>query len=149
MASYAFTYPNIPEAEGPMYEHVREVLVSNQVADEDIQRCMVIVSESFTNAYLHGNKREPAKHILINLTINNTWITADIVDEGTEGSVEAMKTISSMNGLPEPGAENGRGIALIKHYADDVSFSRVQSGGLKVSVRLKRGTKIKTGITQL
>lgn len=149
MTRYTFTYPNVPEAESSMYSHVKEVLTSNQVSDDDVRRSMIVLSEAFTNAFLHGNKKEPAKHILINLSINLTWITADIIDEGIDVSSKALKQISRLVGLPEPGAENGRGIALIKHYADEVSFSKASTGGLKVSVRLKRGTKIETGITQL
>ena len=149
MPRYTFTYPNVPEAESSMYGHVREVLTANKVSDADLQRCMMVLSEAFTNAFLHGNKSEPSKHILVNLSINQTWVTADIIDEGKAGSSEALKGISRMVGLPEEGAENGRGIALMKHYADDVSFSKATTGGLKVTVRLKRGTRMKTGITQL
>lgn len=149
MARYTFTYPNVPEAESSMYSHIREVLMSNKVSDADIQRCMMVLSEAFTNAYLHGNKMEPSRHILVNLVINQSWVTADIIDEGSDGSSRALEGISRLIGLPEAGAESGRGIALMKHYADNVSFSKAATGGLKVTVRLKRGTKMKTEITQL
>lgn len=149
MTHYTFTYPNVPEAESSMYTHVKKVLEGNQVSDNDVRRSMIVLSEAFTNAFLHGNKKEPAKHILINLSINQSWITADIIDEGIDGSSKALQRISRLSGLPEPGSVSGRGIALIKHYADDVSFSRANTGGLKVSIRLKRGTKIETGIIRV
>ena len=149
MADYKFTYPSIPEAESSMYDHVREIILSNGVGDYDLQRFMVIVSEAFTNALLHGNDSEPSKHIMINLSINETWIAADIVDEGCKGIQIARKEDTMGATLPEPSSESGRGLALIRHYAEEVHFSEAETGGLKLTVRLERGKREKKEITQL
>jgi serine/threonine-protein kinase RsbW len=149
MTRYSFTYPNLLEAESSMYEHLKEVLIANQVAPDEIHKCMVVLSEAFTNAYLHGNKGEPTKHVSISLSINENWLAADIIDEGSESISESMQNAAGEAGLPDAGAENGRGLMLMRHYADEVRFSQADNGGLKVTVRFKRGTNKEEKLTQV
>jgi anti-sigma regulatory factor (Ser/Thr protein kinase) len=63
------------------------------------------------------------------LEVNESTIRADITDEGKGG-------LEQIAGRKDRGlmAEGGRGIALIEHYADTVTFSENDLGGLRVSI---------------
>ena len=143
MPRYTFTYPSVLDAGSSMYDHLMEVMEANQVDPQLSQRCMLVISEAFTNAYLHGNKKIPEKRIIVNLTINSDWVSADIIDEGSGEWQKARNITTGTAILPDSNAENGRGIALMKHYAANIAFTEASGGGLKVTIRMKRGEQTK------
>jgi anti-sigma regulatory factor (Ser/Thr protein kinase) len=91
------------------------------------------VSEAFTNALVHGNKKDSSKTIKIILKLNQHEILADIIDEGQGG----LGRVHSRNpiGLLD---ETGRGIDLIKHFATVAKFKEDETGGLVVTIKLER-----------
>ncbi len=132
-------YPSALEAAEELHEKLVELLDREKVAPDLTQCFLLAVSEAFTNALLHGNKRDPEKKISVSVLVNETSLSADISDEGTGG-------LQKVTGRKRPDilAESGRGIDLIKHYADAVSFDATASGGLKVSIRFDRRKATRT-----
>jgi len=96
--------------------------------EEDLNRIMLALSEAVNNAVVHGNKQDPEKEVVIDsrLTDNGETLVISVEDEG-DGF--------DPNSIPDPLKEEnllkegGRGVYLIKQYADEVQFS-------------KKGTKI-------
>jgi len=116
-----------------MLDDLITVLREHEVQEALFNRICVAVSEAFTNAMVHGNRRDSGKIINVELEVNKSSVVADITDEGT-GGIERIKTRRPANTM----SEGGRGIDLIQHYASKVSFDNTNSGGLKVSISFDR-----------
>ena len=64
---------------------------------------------------------------------NKTRLSADILDQGNNG----LDRVNHKR-PPTPESEGGRGVNIIRHYADSVSFVETAGGGLKVLIRIDR-----------
>jgi anti-sigma regulatory factor (Ser/Thr protein kinase) len=133
MPQYTLTYPSVGSSEEKMLDDVQTILKQNKIERELQDGFLLVVSEAFTNAVVHGNERNPQKSVKLLLDINNETLTADIIDEGHGG----LKKIKQRR-PPSMLSENGRGIDLMKHYAREVSFTETPEGGLRVSIRFDR-----------
>ena len=133
MASYTLQYSSVPESENLMLNDVLAILDKHQVDKDTVNHLSLIVSEAFNNAVIHGNQKRPDLSVTLILHINETDISADVIDEGQGG----IKRIGSRN-PPEPYSEGGRGIDLIHHFASEVTYTELEEMGLKVSFRIKR-----------
>lgn len=98
------------------------------IDDEVYGKYMLSVVECVNNAIVHGNKLSADKKVRIHFHITNKRIEVTVTDEG-EGF--------DPDSLPDPTAEEniekdcGRGIFLMRHLADDVSF---EDNGRKVKM---------------
>jgi serine/threonine-protein kinase RsbW len=87
--------------------------------DEFYARLMLAVSEAATNAIVHGNKLDDSKNAVVAAYLDDNKLTFITTDEG-----EGFKPEE----LPDPIAEenlfntSGRGVYLMKEYADEVFF---------------------------
>ena len=133
MTSIVWLYPSKIESEDRMLTALASFLEESNVDQGCTQAIMLAVSEAFTNAMIHGNCSQPFKKVKVTIDINDLRITADILDDGI-GGLERIENRREAGEL----AENGRGIGLIEHYASEVIFSSLESGGLKVSLTFKR-----------
>lgn len=100
------------------------------VNDEDSNRIMLALSEAVNNAIMHGNNENPEKQVVVLSTFDeeNRILTISVEDEGEgfdpEEIPDPLKEENLLN-------ESGRGVYLIRQYADDVHFSK---GGSKVTI---------------
>ena len=116
-----------------MLDDLEKILADNEVEIEAGRRFMLIISEAFNNAMIHGNGMDPKKQIKLSLSINGTRLRADIVDQGVQG-LSAIRNKLPCDAL----AENGRGIDLIRHYSDEVDFAEDAEGNLRTTVKIFR-----------
>ena len=133
MAIYKFTYKTTLSSEDKMLSDLAAILTQNNVQNPQRYEFMLVVSEAFTNALLHGNQMNPEKKIYMIVDVNSTQLSADIIDEGEQG-IKPIET-KKPSKLEEP---NGRGVDLIRLYTSSVDFSETESGGTKVSMVLER-----------
>lgn len=89
--------------------------------DDDIYgNIMIAVTESVNNAIKHGNKSDSNKMVRLTMVLSDAMIKFIIEDQGSG--------FDYLN-LPDPTAPenldkiNGRGIFLMRHLCDEVSFS--------------------------
>lgn len=139
MANYKYTYKSVIESEDKMLKDILSILEQNNIDGPNRQYFMLVISEAFTNAMIHGNKMDSKKEIKINISINENLLTADIIDEGKDG----LKKINNR----QPSIvlnEGGRGIDLINYYSNFVDYVELENGGLKVSIQICRKGNIKT-----
>ena len=80
---------------------------------------MIAVTESVNNAIRHGNKLDPNKNVKLCLQLNENQITFFIEDEGEGFDYNNLPDPTAPENIEKPG---GRGIFLMKHLADEVSF---------------------------
>ena len=133
MTPVTLTYPSVPESEERMLDDLETIVTREELEEPTRHSFLLAVSEAFTNALLHGNRFDPDKEIMICVNITPEAATADITDQGIEG-------LASVRNRQPRGylADGGRGIALIRHYAEEVEFAATETGGLKVTVRFDR-----------
>ena len=132
MSSYLLIYPSVAESEDRMLDDLERIVAENDIPSRIGRKLVLAISEAFTNAIIHGNRLDSTKLIKIDLQVNDSFICADVTDQGRGGleHIQARKE-------PELLAENGRGINLIEHYAD-TSFAEDDKGGLIVSIKLEQ-----------
>ena len=110
--------------------YINELKSWAQFGDEDFSRIMLTLSEAVNNAIMHGNEEDPSKQVVIQTTLsdNKEMLTISVEDEGDgfdpESIPDPLKDENLMN-------EGGRGVYLIKQYADELEFSK---DGSKVTI---------------
>lgn len=135
MSTQSFKYPSELASEDPMYQDVASFLEMHEIEGKLKNDIKLAVSEAFTNAMLHGNKLDSSKNVEINITINEQFITADIIDEGS-GDPQSLLALKD----PDLWQDRGRGVILMEKIADRVSFSKDHlSGGLLCTLLFDRG----------
>jgi len=133
MTPVTLIYSSVPESEGRMLDDVEAIVDREELEEPTRHSFLLAVSEAFTNALLHGNGFDPGKEIMICVSITEEAATADIIDQGFEGLTSVFD--SQPRGYL---ADGGRGIELIRHFAEEVKFAATETGGLKVTVRFDR-----------
>ncbi|MDR9415314.1 MAG: ATP-binding protein [Gracilimonas sp.] len=113
-------------------ERIEKLLNSLQeklgFGDQFYARLMLGVSEAATNGILHGNKLDASKTVVVNTYIDDNKLIFETTDEGDGFDPDE---------IPDPLAEenllktSGRGVFLMKEYADDVKYSE---GGTRLTL---------------
>lgn len=87
--------------------------------DDIYGNIMIAVTESVNNAILHGNKLDSKKNVTLQLNVDESVLNFTIIDEGPGFDYHNLPDPTSPENLDKPG---GRGIFLMKHLCDEVSF---------------------------
>lgn len=91
-------------------------------------RVLLGLSEAVSNSIIHGNKYDCSKRVFINFLYKKKKFIITVIDEGSGFSFDCIEDPS----LPENRKkENGRGLFLIRHIADEVHF---YDGGKKIQI---------------
>lgn len=88
--------------------------------DEDLYgNIMIAVTEAVNNAIKHGNKGNSEKNVTLTLTLTDSEIKFKVEDQGVGFNYHELPDPTAPENLEKP---SGRGIFLMKHLADEVSF---------------------------
>lgn len=88
----------------------------------------VAVSEALTNIVVHGYKgRDGGQDITIHLSSNPDALQVTLVDHGTPGPENLFDQGPDLHEIDFM-QESGRGLALIRHHADAVSYTPSPNG---------------------
>ena len=139
-------YPN-GEHLGRCYAATAEIAERLGMNPEDKFRFAICVSEAYTNACIHGNKSNPTKSVNVIFTWDADSVRVDVEDQG-EGSASALQIEESR---PDIDAEksSGRGVGIMKQFADRLEVEERQEGGLRVSITFRlRKRKSQAGVLQ-
>lgn len=105
---------------GKVEAFVKQIVHSSKANGELADSIMLLLSEAATNAIIHGNKCQFQKKVYLEAYISNNEIIVTITDEGDGFNPKDV---------PDPLAEHnllktsGRGLYLMKEYADDVKYN--------------------------
>lgn len=86
---------------------------------------LVGVTEAVNNAIIHGNALDEQKSVSIQLTVAAKAVVIEIEDEGTGFDPNAVPNPTDAENLYN---EGGRGVFLMKHLANEVSFAKTETG---------------------
>lgn len=79
------------------------------------------LEEALTNAFRHGNKCDPTKHIRIRYLVTAERIDIEVCDEGEGFEPGTVPDPTLPEYIDRP---HGRGIMLMRAYLDEVSYAR-------------------------
>jgi serine/threonine-protein kinase RsbW len=79
------------------------------------------LEEAMTNAFRHGNKRDPSKHIIVRYRVTRKRIEIEVIDEGDGFEPDKVPDPTQPEYIDRP---HGRGIMLMRAYLDEVRYSR-------------------------
>jgi anti-sigma regulatory factor (Ser/Thr protein kinase) len=91
----------------------------------------MILEEAILNAWKHGNKKNPNKSITVRRRFGNDF-HLEVIDEGRGFDPECALDPTSPENLTKL---SGRGIFLIRHYADEVAFEKE---GKQITITLEK-----------
>ena len=112
-------------------DYLNELQEWADFSDEDYARIMLTLSEAATNAIVHGNKENPNKKVTIRCKLVDKKLVISVKDEGAG---------FDPSNIPDPLKEEnllnvgGRGVYLIKEYADELRF---EENGTKLIMAFK------------
>lgn len=101
----------------PYLKSIREQV---EFSDDQFSRIRLSVNEAVTNAIIHGNKEDPSKKVRITAEFQENTLKVSVKDEGSGFDPSSLPDPLQNKNLLK---ESGRGIFLIKQYADEVDFS--------------------------
>lgn len=90
-----------------------------QVSVEQYGNVLIALTEATNNAIIHGNKNSSDKKTEIEYNIQDNTIAFTITDEGSGFDYNDLPDPTSPENIEKP---QGRGIFLMNHLADEVSF---------------------------
>ena len=108
MKEFKFKYRSLLESEGAAYKDIKRTLQTAGLESKRMFRILLAISEAFTNALVHGNQFNSDKYVFVNITVNDSGITADIIDEGV--GFDAPKGSERFDDLQ---AESGRRMGVM------------------------------------
>ena len=82
-------------------------------------RLKLALHEALSNAVEHGNKNDPAKHVTVTCFVEPRQVSLAVEDEGEGFDWGTVPDPTEEENLLK---EGGRGIFLIRRYADDCRF---------------------------
>lgn len=78
------------------------------------------LEEAMTNAFRHGNRRDPSKHITVQYDVTKDRVEIVVQDEGDGFDPDQIPDPTQFEFIDRP---HGRGIMLMRSYLDEVVFS--------------------------
>jgi serine/threonine-protein kinase RsbW len=128
--------PSEVQAISPWVDRLMRLIEASQCVPGEEPDVELALREALGNAVVHGNQEHPETKVHIRCRCGpGNEISIVVTDQGK--GFDFAKTVG--NGLtPDPGAEHGRGILLMKASMDDVQFER---GGSEVHMRKRSRTR--------
>jgi serine/threonine-protein kinase RsbW len=87
--------------------------------DDIYGNIIIAITESVNNAIIHGNNSDKNKNVSLSLQVNDNSLKFTIEDQGNGFNYNDLYDPTAPENLEKIG---GRGIFLMKHLCDEVSF---------------------------
>jgi len=119
MKNLSFEIPSTRDNVRYVEKYIENAKVEYNINEDVYGNIIVAVTESVSNAIIHGNKLDESKKVSLDLSFSEKEITIEIEDQGSG---------YDYNNVPDPTLpENinkigGRGVFLIKNLSDKVAF---------------------------
>jgi serine/threonine-protein kinase RsbW len=117
-------------------EQTAEAYAREAGFDEDtILDISMVAREAAVNAVLHGNKKDPAKHVTGTFELTTADLKITIADQGAGLDPDTIPDPLAQENLLRP---SGRGVFLMRAYMDEVHFRQL-SPGTEITLVKHRG----------
>jgi serine/threonine-protein kinase RsbW len=119
MNTISIDIPSLPENIRIIESFIDNAKERFNLTDDLYGNIMVAVTESVSNAIIHGNGNDKSKNVSLSIHFENNTITFTVKDEGPGFDYSTLPDPTAPENLHKPG---GRGIFLMKNLCDEVSF---------------------------
>ncbi len=109
---------------------VDELTQQHQINSEVYGNMLVSMVEAVNNAIIHGNKLDETKSVFIDYGLDDGTFWFTVKDEGHGFDFKNIPDPTSSENLEKP---HGRGIFLIKHLVDELTF---KDKGSKICIKI-------------
>ncbi len=110
---------------------IDEISIELSLVSDLYGNVLIASIEAVTNAIVHGNKLDANKNVNIHLSHNSPYLLIRISDEGNGFEFESIPDPTKPENVEKT---DGRGVFLMKHLADEVTFDK---GGSIVNLKFK------------
>ncbi len=97
----------------------------------------IAVTEALANAVTHGDAASGADPIRVIASAGPAEVRIEIIDAGRQGPEDLYQGVGDIGDV-DPLAENGRGLSLICHFVDGVTFEP-GDGANRLELLFQRG----------
>jgi serine/threonine-protein kinase RsbW len=119
MKSIRIDIPAIPENIRMIESFIDNARDQFPMDDDIYGNIMISVTEAVNNAIRHGSQMNPEKSVSLALSLDDQGLKFRIQDSGTGFNYQNIPDPTMPDNIDKPA---GRGIFLMKHLADEVSF---------------------------
>ena len=106
--------------------------------DSDHSHWLVMsVREAVINAVVHGNRRDADKRVVVKVDLDGSDFVVRIRDEGEGFDPDSLPDPTAAENLLRP---SGRGIFMMRQFADSIEYSFPAKGGTVVTMRKRIAT---------
>ena len=113
--------PSLPENIRIVESFIDNAKDQYKLNDDIYGNIMIAVTESVSNAIVHGNQSNSKKSVHLQLALEKSLIRFTVEDEGNGFDYTNLDDPTLPENLSKPG---GRGIFLMKNLCDEVSFKK-------------------------
>jgi anti-sigma regulatory factor (Ser/Thr protein kinase) len=114
-------------------DEIFEVIARTATSDtKKRHHILTVLSEAFSNAYIHGDKVYHDGGIELETHFNENKFSASIINKGKGFADSKMKNRSDGSDY----AESGRGLKIIKKLSDKVEFKRINGNKFGVFIEI-------------
>lgn len=107
----------------PVVESLIDKVCQTVGVHEDVYgNVLIAVTEAVNNAIIHGNKLNTESVVLLDVFDEQSSFAFSVADSGPGFDHEHLPDPTAPENIEK---ENGRGIYLMRHLADDVEFNEV------------------------
>ncbi len=111
--------PSLPENIRIVESFIENAKDKYDLNDDIYGNIIIAVTESVSNAIIHGNVSDIKKNVHLKLSLEKSLIKFTIRDEGKGFDYNTLPDPTLAENVNEP---SGRGIFLMKNLCDEVSF---------------------------
>lgn len=126
---------SVPENINLLEPFIKKVCEHYTLTDEQIGDITLVLTEAVNNSIHHGNECHPEKKVIVLSDLKHDVITFTIQDEGKGFDPSLLPDPTAPENIAKP---NGRGVYLMREFANEVSVRQTESGcGCQVVVQFK------------
>ena len=103
---------------------IDEICDEYKVGEENYGNILIAITEAVNNAISHGNRRDPSKKVTFTFIPSANELVFVIRDEGPGFDYDNLPDPTAPENIEQP---NGRGVFLMSHLADEVTFDETGS----------------------
>lgn len=111
---------------------IDRICVTSGVSEDNYGNVLIAVTEAFNNAVVHGNSGDDSKKVHVSVAQNDEELCFVVKDQGVGFDYENVIDPTAPENIEK---ENGRGIYLMRHLADEVEFD---NEGREVAIYFRR-----------